>query len=85
MAPIPYQIRDPDGGDSDVNPNELLGFAVLTQGFCVVVPGILWLLRLYVRACVKKVWVLEDSECFFFSFSFPRKLPSVSSGADQSW
>lgn len=56
-------IPPPPGQQSDFTaPNELWKWNVLCQSLCLGIPGIMFLLRVYVRAWLKKTWILEDCE-----------------------
>ena len=59
-------IPAPSGEVTDFDaPNELWKWNVLCQAMSLGVPGIMFLLRLYVRIWVKRVWILEDCMCFY--------------------
>ena len=54
-------VPAPSGESTDFNaPNELWQWNILCQSLCLGIPGILWMLRLYVRVWIKRVWIFED-------------------------
>lgn len=54
-------LKPPDGQTSNFdNPQSLLKWDAVAVSVCLSITTILFLLRVYVRAWIKKTWVLED-------------------------
>ena len=54
-------LNPPTGYKTDFNaPNDLWNWNVLCQTLCLSIPGIMFVLRVYVRLWIKRVWILED-------------------------
>ncbi|MCJ1357489.1 MAG: hypothetical protein MMC33_007485 [Icmadophila ericetorum] len=64
-SPLPRPaLAPPSGETADFGePNPLWRWNVLTQCVCTAVPGICFILRTYVRAWIKRSWILEDYLC----------------------
>jgi hypothetical protein len=59
--PPPPALAPPAGQATDyAAPDDLWQWNILCQAMCMGIPGIMFLLRTYVRAWVKRVWILED-------------------------
>ncbi|MCJ1475671.1 hypothetical protein MMC13_004334 [Lambiella insularis] len=46
-------------------PNDIWEWNVLCQTICLSIPGLMFILRTYVRVWIKRVWILEDYLCCF--------------------
>lgn len=64
-SPTPSSaIPAPSGQVSDFSgPNQLWQWNILSQVLCLGIPGIMFLMRVYVRYWIKREWILEDRRC----------------------
>lgn len=54
-------LNAPPGEMTDFEaPDPLWKWNVLGQTACLSIPGIMFVLRVYIRLWVKRVWILED-------------------------